>query len=69
MWSKFNLKSSKKMGTPTVHEVIANENVEIRVYTRIKTDIRIQHDRLDFAIHYKKRDEITHIEVEIRVLD
>ena len=52
-----------------VQEVVANENVEIRVDTRIKTDIKIQHSRPDLFLHDKKRKEITLIEVGTTNLD
>lgn len=67
--NKFGLKNSKKLKSHSVQEVIANENVEIRVDTRIKTDIQIQHNRPDLFIHDKKRKEITLIEVGITNLD
>ena len=67
--NKFGLKSSKKLRSHSVQEVIANDNVEIRVDTRIKTDIKIQHNRPDLFIHDKKRQEITLIEVGITNLD
>ena len=67
--NKYNLKSSKKMRTHSVQEVIANENVEIRVDTRIKTDVRIQHDRPDLFVYDKKKKEITLIEVGITNFD
>ena len=43
--------------------------VEIRVDTRIKTDIKIQHNRPDLFVYDKKRKEITLIEVGITNLD
>ncbi len=49
--------------------MLANENVEIRVDTRIKTDVKIKHDRPDLFIHDKKTNEITLIEVGITNLD
>ena len=67
--NKYGLKSSKKLRSHSVQEVVANENVEIRVDTRIKTDIKIQHNRPDLFVHDKKRKEITLIEVGITNLD
>ncbi|KAL4713384.1 hypothetical protein ACJJTC_016852 [Scirpophaga incertulas] len=49
--------------------VVANENVEIRVDTRIKTDIKIQHNRPNLFVYDKKRKQITLIEVGITNLD
>ena len=48
--NKYGLKSSKKLRSHSVQEVVANENVEIRVDTRIKTDIKIQHNRPDLFV-------------------
>ncbi|KAL4719725.1 hypothetical protein ACJJTC_004657 [Scirpophaga incertulas] len=67
--NKFGLRNSKKLRTHSVQEVVANENVEIRVDTRIKTDIKIQHNRPDIFVYDKKRKEITLIEVGITNLD
>ena len=67
--NKYGLKSSKKLRSHSVQEVVANENVEIRVDTRIKTDIKIQHDRPDIFVMDKKKKEITLIEIGITNLD
>ena len=67
--NKYGLKSSKNLRSHSVQEVVANENVEIRVDTRIKTDIKIQHDRPDIFVMDKKKNEITHIEIGITNLD
>ena len=67
--NKYGLKSSKKLRSHSVQEVVANENVEIRVDTRIKTDIKIQHNRPDIFVYDKKRKEIALIEVGITNLD
>jgi len=67
--NKYGLKSSKKLRSHSVQEVVANENVEIRVDTRIKTDVKIQNNRPDLFVHDKKRREITLIEVGITNLD
>ena len=42
---KYGLKSSKHIRMHSVSEILANEYVEIRVDTRIKTDIKITHDQ------------------------
>ena len=57
------------MRSHSVQEVVANENVEIRVDTRIKTDVKIQHNRPDLFVYDKKRKGITLIEVGITNLD
>ena len=49
--------------------MLANDNVEIRVDTRIKTDVKIQHNRPDLFVYDKKKKEITLIEVGITNLD
>ena len=67
--NKFGIKKSKKLRSHSVQEVVANEKVEIRVDTRIKTDVKIQNNRPDLFIHDKKTKEITLIEVGITNLD
>ena len=49
--------------------VVANKNIGIRVDTRIRTDIKIRHNRPDLFIHDKKRKKITLIEVGITNLN
>lgn len=49
--------------------VVANENVETWVDTRIKTGIKIQHIRPDLFEYDKRRKEITLIEFGITNLD
>ena len=66
--NNYGLRSSRKPRSP-VQEVVANENVEIGTYTRIKTYIKIQHNRPDLFIHDKKKKEITLIEVGTTNLD
>ena len=56
--NKYGIKTSKKLKSYTVQEVLANENVKIRVDTRIKTNVKIQDNRPDFFIHDKKKKEI-----------
>ena len=67
--NKYGIKNCRKLRTHSVSEVVANENVEIRVDTRIKTDILIQHNRPDIFVHDKKRKEITLIEIGITNLN
>ncbi|KAM0677311.1 hypothetical protein BDAP_002174 [Binucleata daphniae] len=67
--NKYKIKRSKKLRSHSVQEVIANENAEIRVDTRIKTDIKIKHDRPDIFVYDKKRNEITLIEIGVTNLD
>ena len=63
--NKYNIKSSKKMRTHSVQEIVSNEYVEIKVDTTVKTDIKVQNNRPDIIVHDKKRHEITLIEVGI----
>ena len=63
--NKYGFKSAKKIRTHSVQEIIENENAEIRVDTRIQTDIKIQNNKPDIFIHDKKRKEIILIEIGI----
>ena len=63
--NKYDMRNCRKLKTQSASEVVANENAEIRVDTRIKTDILIQHNRPDIFIHDKKRKQITLIEIRI----
>lgn len=63
--TKFGFKKSKKIRSHSVQEIIDNENAEIRVDTRIRTDVKIQNNRPDIFVFDKKRKEITLIEVGI----
>ena len=54
--NKYGLKKSKKLRSHSVQEVVANENVEIRVDTRIKTDVKIQHNRPELFIDDKRNN-------------
>lgn len=63
--NKYGLRSSKKLKTHSVQEAITNKSTEIRVDTRIKTDIKIKNDRLDLIIFDKKRRELILIEIGI----
>ena len=63
--NEYGIKSSKRMKTHSVQETVANDKAEIRVDTRIKTDIRVGHDRPDIFVKDKRRNTITLIEVGI----
>lgn len=69
MCNKYQIKSSKKLRTHSVQEVVANDYAEIRVDTRIKTDIKISENRPDIVIFDKKKKEILIIEVGITSQD
>ena len=51
------------MRTHLIQETVANENVEIRVDTRIKTDIKVDENSSDIFVPDKKKREITLIGV------
>ena len=53
------------MRNHSAQEIVANEDVEIRVDTRIKTEVKIQNDRPDIFIYNKKKKEIMIIEIGI----
>ncbi|VDN06603.1 unnamed protein product [Thelazia callipaeda] len=50
-------------------DVVANENVKIRVDTRVRTTIRIEADRPNIMIYDKKRRNVILIEVGITSKD
>ena len=66
---KYNLKSSPKIRSHSVQEILANENAEIRVDTRVNTGIKIDANRPDIFIHDKKRKEVILIEIGITSQD
>ena len=57
------------MRSHSVQEIVANENVEIRVDTRVRTGIKIGANRPDVFVLDKKRREIILIEVGITSQD
>jgi hypothetical protein len=44
----------KKLRSHLVQEVVANENVEIKVDNQIRSYIKLQHNRPDLFVHDKK---------------
>ncbi|TBU17010.1 hypothetical protein CWI38_0291p0040, partial [Hamiltosporidium tvaerminnensis] len=62
-------KSSKRIRSHSVQEILDNEYAEIIVDTRIKTDVKIRNNRLDIFILDKKKNKITLIEVGITSQD
>lgn len=46
---------SRRLKPHSVLEVIVNEKFEIRIVTKIKADINIQHDKPDIFVTDKKR--------------
>ncbi|TBU20477.1 hypothetical protein CWI38_0065p0090 [Hamiltosporidium tvaerminnensis] len=67
--NKYKFKSSKRIWSHSVQEILDNEYAEIRVDTRIKTDVKIQNNRPDIFILDKKKNKITLIEVGITSQD
>jgi hypothetical protein len=69
MANKYGFKRSRKTRNHSVQEVMANERAEIRVDTRVKTDIKVQNNRPDLFVLDKRNDEITIIEAGITSQD
>ena len=67
--NKYGLKSSKRIRLHSITEILANKNVEIRVDTRVKTDVKIPHDRPDILVLDKVKNEAIIIEVGITSQD
>ncbi|TBU06026.1 hypothetical protein CWI38_2657p0020, partial [Hamiltosporidium tvaerminnensis] len=67
--NRYKFKSSKQIRSHSVQEILDNEYAEIRVDTRIKTDVKIRNNRPDIYILDKKKNKITHIEVGITSQD
>ncbi len=66
--NKFGIKTSKKIRSHSVQQIVGNKNAEIRVDTRIKTDIKVQCNKPDLFVFDKLNNEITLIEVGITSL-
>ena len=67
--NRFGLKSSRRIRLHSVQEVLSSRDVEIRVDTRIKTDVKVAHDRPDIFVLDKRRREAMLIEVGITSQD
>ncbi|TBT98139.1 hypothetical protein CWI37_1888p0020, partial [Hamiltosporidium tvaerminnensis] len=65
----YKFKSSKRIRSHSVQEILDNEYAEIRVDTRIKTDVKIRCNRPDIFILDKRQNRITLIEVGITSQD
>ncbi|TBU11092.1 hypothetical protein CWI38_1390p0010, partial [Hamiltosporidium tvaerminnensis] len=61
--NRYKFKSSKRIRSHSVQEILDNEFAEIRVDTRIKTDVKIRNNRPDIFILDKKQNRITLIEL------
>ncbi|KAL6120553.1 hypothetical protein NUSPORA_02697 [Nucleospora cyclopteri] len=53
MCLRYGLKSSKKICNHSVKEIVCNEDVEIRVDNRIKTNVKIQCNKSDLFLMIK----------------
>ena len=62
---KYGLRSSKKIRSHSIQEILVNENAEIRVDTRINVNVKIQCNKPDIFVWDKKRKEIILIEIGI----
>ncbi|TBU05749.1 hypothetical protein CWI36_0585p0020, partial [Hamiltosporidium magnivora] len=67
--NRYKFKSSKRIRSHSVQEILDNEYAEIRVDTRIKTDVEIRNNRPDIFILDKKKNKISLIEVGITFKD
>ncbi|TBU00845.1 hypothetical protein CWI36_1515p0010, partial [Hamiltosporidium magnivora] len=66
---RYKFKSIKRIRSHSVKEIIDNEYTEIRVNSKIKTDVKIRNNRPDIFILDKKKNKITFIEVGITSQD
>ncbi|VDM94803.1 unnamed protein product [Thelazia callipaeda] len=62
---KYGLKALPRVWSHSIQEIVANENVEIRVGTRVRTAIIIRADQPDILVYDKKRHEVLPIEAGI----
>ena len=69
LYNKFGITRRKKLRSHSVQEVVSNQNVEIRVDTRVQTSVKIQANKPDIVVIDKKRKEIIIIEVGITSQD
>jgi hypothetical protein len=67
--NKYGFKRSKKVRGHSVQEIMENELAEIKVDTRLKTDIKISNNRPDIFIFDKRKQEIILVEVGITSQD
>lgn len=66
---KYGLRRSKRLRIHSVQETVSGEGVTIVADTRVKTDVKLQHDRPDLVVFDHKRKEITIIEIGITSQD
>ena len=66
--TRYGFKRSLRIRSHSVQEVMDNQNAEIRVDTRVKTDVRITHNRPDILVYDKHARVITLVEVGVTCL-
>ena len=66
---QYGITKNKHIRKHSVQQVIVTEHVEIRVDTRVRTNVQVQYNRPDIVVYDKKRSEITIIEVGITSQD
>ncbi|TBU06280.1 hypothetical protein CWI38_2605p0010, partial [Hamiltosporidium tvaerminnensis] len=67
--NRYKFKSSKRIRSHSIQEILDNEYAVIRVDIRIKTDFKIRNNRPDIFILDKKKNKITDIEIGITSQD
>ncbi|KAF7675374.1 hypothetical protein TCON_2710 [Astathelohania contejeani] len=67
--NKYGFKKTKKLRSHSVQEIAENDLAEIRVDTRIRTDILVKHNRPDIFIHDKIENMIILVEIGITSQD
>ena len=67
--NKYGIRRVRKLRSHSVQETVSGLEATITTDTRIKTDVKIQHNRPDIVVHDKKRREILLIEVGITSQD
>lgn len=65
LFTKCGFKKTNKIRTHSVQAVMSNDNAEIRVDTRVSTDIKVSHNKPDILVIDKNRKEILIVEVGI----
>ena len=67
--TKYGIRSAKRLRSHSVQETVSGPEATIVVDTRVKTDVKIQHNRPDIIVHDKKRKEIILVEIGITSQD
>ncbi|KAF7674361.1 hypothetical protein TCON_2732 [Astathelohania contejeani] len=69
LMNKYGFKKTKKLRSHSVQEIAENDLAEIRVDTRIRTDILVKHNRPDIFIYDKKENMVILVEIGITSQD